>query len=162
MKTFPHRFLLDELANPDRSLDVINVRQQIGGGVRLHRVGGQLFAECKSEAAIFVHSRYYNRTRGYDPAKICRMHMSRGRLMTLFEDDQFDKWLADAEGYEAVRQLAKMCTIRISFVRGWGKWNKEDPLLTNVPCWIEIKLQRPLDKIHEVVQQMRTLHKMYC
>ncbi|RZB39930.1 MH2 domain containing protein [Asbolus verrucosus] len=157
LRKHPHRFRLGRLINPKpRSLDVMNVRNQIGGGVRLYYLNGQIYARCATNFAVFVHSTYYNHISGYDPDTICTMNMFQCRIMPLFRDDRFAKWLAEAvgQGSEVVHKLAKMCTIRISFGKGWGKWGKKDPHITSVPCWIEIKLQRQLKVVERALREM--------
>ncbi|RZB39929.1 MH2 domain containing protein [Asbolus verrucosus] len=150
------RFRLGDVTNPGRSFDVINVRKQIGGGVRLNYVGGELFARCESESQIFVQSRYYNCVSGYEPDAICRMSKFRCRIMPLFEDSHFVYHLTEAvkQGCEALHELKKMCTIKMSFGRGWGKSDEEDSL---VPCWIIIRMEKQLNIIKEVLREMEAL-----
>ena len=114
------RFCLGVLSNVNRSNEIEMTRHYIGRGLALSYENGQVFAECLSENPVFVQSPNCNQRYNWHLATVVKIPP--GCNLKIFDEADFIKLANETvyQGYEAVYALTRICTIRISFVKGWG------------------------------------------
>jgi hypothetical protein len=114
------RFCLGVLSNVNRTSEVEMARRYIGKGLQLSYENGQVFAECLGENSVFVQSPNCNQRYNWHLATVVKIPP--GCSLKIFDEADFLQVVNETvyQGYEAVYALTRICTIRISFVKGWG------------------------------------------
>ncbi|CAJ0580722.1 unnamed protein product, partial [Mesorhabditis spiculigera] len=141
--------------NVNRSPSIESTRRHIGNGVKLTYVRhqGTLFAECLSDAAVFIQSRNCNYNNSFHPTTVCKL-VNKFSLK-VFDTTNFRQLLVECaqRGFDASYDLTNMSIIRMSFVKGWGaEYQRQD--VTSTPCWVEIHLHAPLQWLDQVLTHM--------
>ncbi|PAA85125.1 hypothetical protein BOX15_Mlig013894g2, partial [Macrostomum lignano] len=146
------RFCLAPLWNADRPAAAHAVRRCIGQGLLLQLCrGGTVYLQCRSPVPVFVQSPNASLQRGWHPATVCRVPP--GGSLCVFSDQLFLQHLSDCRRFEDAYSLIRMCSIRISFAKGWGSDYRRQRI-TATPCWLEIVLARPLVWLDRVLVAM--------
>uniref|UniRef100_A0A0N5A8D4 MH2 domain-containing protein n=1 Tax=Syphacia muris TaxID=451379 RepID=A0A0N5A8D4_9BILA len=147
------RFCLGLLSNSNRKQDIVDVRRQIGRGCRFYTCGNEIYLECLSDQAIFVQNANCNRRHGLHLATVCKIpsHCT----LCVFKKDEFAYLVEKCVpfGFEAVYALTRLCSVRFSFVKGWGSKYKRQRI-TDTPCWIDAYFNGPLQWLDSVLKQM--------
>lgn len=147
------RFCLGVLSNVNRTNEIEMTRHYIGRGLQLNYENGQVFAECLSENPVFVQSPNCNQRYQWHLATVVKIPP--GCSLKIFDEAEFVQLANETvyQGFEAVYALTRICTIRISFVKGWGAEYRRQSIL-NTPCWIEVHLNNPLKLVDQILTKM--------
>jgi len=147
------RFCLGVLSNVNRTQEIEMTRHYIGKGLQLSYENGQVFAECLSENPVFVQSPNCNQRYNWHLATVVKIPP--GCSLKIFDEADFVQLANETvyQGFEAVYALTRICTIRISFVKGSGAEYRRQTIL-NTPCWIEVHLNNPLKLVDQILTKM--------
>lgn len=149
----PDRLCLGGISNPNRESSIKMCRQHIGKGIEMVYSNGQVTITNVSDSSVFIQSP--NMSELYGASETSVVKVIAGSEAIVFNNQSFARKLSESvnHGFEAVYGLTRMCTIRVSFVKGWGSDYRRQHI-TSVPTWIEIHLNGPLQWLDRVLQQM--------
>ncbi|GMR53573.1 hypothetical protein PMAYCL1PPCAC_23768, partial [Pristionchus mayeri] len=164
-----HEYTIDSSTNPSdserlcvgyftgmetvRDKKLEEIRRAIGRGVRLYHSGGEVYIECLSDHPIFVQCPAANRRYGMAASSVVRVEPK--TTLKIFNYSEFSNELAQAveRGFEPVYSLIKLCSIRVSFVKGWGHEYSRSRL-DQTGCWFIANFPAPALWIEKVIQKM--------
>lgn len=149
--TSSNRFSVGVLGNVRRSQASVNVRKYVGRGIELRLQGSSAILTCLSENPVFVQSPNTNKM--YKWAVETVVKVPKGGSLVIFDTVHFTHMLTESmsHGFDEVYSLSRMCSIRVSFVKGWGRDYRRQSII-NTPCWIEIRMNKPLQWIDAVLE----------
>ena len=147
-------FCLGVIFHFDRNLKVEQARQCIRNGVDLKYIGEEVFAENLSDGSLFVQSSICNYANQLEPYSV--REIPTGLSLKIFDHQVYYRQFAMRiyQGYEAILELQRMCTIFISFMKGWGP-GYDCQNVKDIPCWIVVHLDGPLLWLEKVLSQMK-------
>ncbi|XP_031776650.1 mothers against decapentaplegic homolog 4-like isoform X1 [Nasonia vitripennis] len=181
-----NRFCLGALSNIHRTERSEKTRLHIGKGVQLELRGeGDVWLKCQSHNSVFVQSQFLDREAGRAPGDICHKvypatHIKVFDLNQCFRlmRNQMASAKAAAAAHAAavegstnhdtpmteefnaaagisVDDLLRQSILRVSFIKGFGS-DYPRQSIKETPCWIEIRLHRPLQLLDDELLKMRS------
>ncbi|CAI4229168.1 unnamed protein product [Auanema sp. JU1783] len=149
------RVCLGLLSNVNRNTTVENTRRHIGRGIVLqYSSSNSLMIRNLSGSPIFVQSWNCNILNNQQHLAVIRVPQN--AVICAFDNSIFYESLQDTRmsgSIEKLYSLQTMCSIRLSFAKGWGPdYPRQD--VTSTPCWLEIRLHVPLTWIDQTLSSV--------
>lgn len=182
------RFCLGALSNVQRKDDSEKTMLHIGKGILLELEGeGDVYLCCQSKSSVYVQSPFlddqqeaiqgkklgelvhkfppYARYKVFDLRQCCqkmkeRIFSSTETGSTVPNGGHLAPALSHvsaANGF-GIDDLRKLCTIRVSFVKGYGP-DYPRKKIVETPCWIQVQLHRGLQVLDEILLQNKTVQE---
>jgi hypothetical protein len=151
------RCCLGMFTNVNRTQSTQNVRKNIGRGVAIYNDNGDVYIECLSNSPVFIQSKNYNYDKGLHPNTVVKLEPT--FRLRVFQSRTFAELLKESvnKGYDAVYDLSAMCTIRLSFIKGWGSVDNSNYYrhdVSSCPSWCEIRLNGSFQWLDKVLKEM--------
>uniref|UniRef100_A0A1I7UXX9 Dwarfin sma n=2 Tax=Caenorhabditis tropicalis TaxID=1561998 RepID=A0A1I7UXX9_9PELO len=147
------RFSVGFYTNPKRTLRTSEVRNSLGNGVRVYLLAGEVYMENLGVVPVFVQSLCANLRNNFPMNTVSKIPVNGS--MKVFDMQVFSKKLNEmaAKTYQEVYCLNRLCTIRLSFCKGWGEHYRRSTVLSS-PVWFQIHLNNPMAWIDRVLTCM--------
>jgi len=148
------RFCLGTIANIERNDVVKRTLLYIGKGINIEKDGNTVTVANVSNQSIYIQSLNWNLKTNKDPRFIYKLRS--GESTTIFCAQFFANKLKEAVAggnYETVSSIQNMCSIRMSFIKGWGPGYIRSEI-TMSPCWVEVLLLNNLCWFDSVINEM--------
>ncbi|CAB3407809.1 unnamed protein product [Caenorhabditis bovis] len=147
------RLSLGYFNNVKRDNMINDIRRTIGRGYRMYNLGGEIFIESLADIPLFIQSASYNLKKGFRSMTVAKLLPN--STIKLFNNLQFAQQLNAAadKTFQDVYALTRLCTVRISFAKGWGAHYKR-PSIVRSPVWVETHFTSPLKWIDDVLRCM--------
>lgn len=151
--SYGRRFSLGMFSNANRIATVESCRRHIGKGVNIYNDNGDIYLENMSESAVFVQSRNANQENKCELNAVSKVFP--GYTLKVFQSKLFAQLLRESVdvGYDTVHELANMCLVNVSFVKGWGSHYYRQQV-SACPCWIEVRLNGAFHWLDRVLKEM--------
>ena len=148
-----NRFSLGRFTNTHRTRAVERVRNRIGEGILLEKSGGSVVLTNNSRRTVFMYSAIANMIAARERLHVVRVPAGGNALAYRF--DNFLQLIPGcmSKGFIATDNLKHLCSITVSFQKGWGEGYK-CKRAPEVPCWIQVSLSWPQTQLDYILRTM--------
>uniref|UniRef100_A0A7E4UST4 MH2 domain-containing protein n=1 Tax=Panagrellus redivivus TaxID=6233 RepID=A0A7E4UST4_PANRE len=148
------RFSIFSVSRPNRDLAVHRVRQCVKEGIRFYYEGRNVWLDCIGPQQIFVQAPLYAYCNSQPLSTVFRLKQGNG--MPVFSAVAFDHLLKEAEniGRDSIVAIEQLCSLRISFVKGWGQ-NYASPTILTLPVWLEVHFLHAFGNVDHVLAKVK-------
>jgi hypothetical protein len=148
------RFCLGSTSNVNRNKNVEKTISHIGKGVYLERDGSVVNLVNRTNSSVYVQSGNWNLRNQKAEDYILKLTSQERR--EIFCSQFFAEKMRDAVHcgqYDDVQKTQYMCSVRLSFIKGWGPGYIRKEIISS-PCWLEILLLKNLAWYDSVITEM--------
>ncbi|CAI4229598.1 unnamed protein product [Auanema sp. JU1783] len=151
------RFSIGSINNGNRRRGVTDIRSQIGKGIKLVYDGTNCMCYSLGKGPVFIQSPLFAISEEYDSMRVYRLAgLPENGIpmgMPIFDSrcfhHSYNKALSSGSLRE-IHSLQKACTVRISFIKGFGQ-NYVRSDISETPVWIEISFLKFLSIVDQAI-----------